>query len=99
VGKRVAIYGYLVTYKAIRTKNHKNMAFGYFIDHEGEFFDTTHFPQNIEKYPFRGKGVYYIVGKVVEEYGFPSLEVFFMRKCELKPDPRVSGNVRTNALN
>ncbi len=99
VGKRVAIYGYMVTYKAIRTKNHKNMAFGYFIDHEGEFFDTTHFPQNIEKYPFRGKGVYYIEGKVVEEYGFPSLEVLFMRKCELKTDPRVSGNARMNALN
>ncbi|WP_255069212.1 DNA polymerase III subunit alpha [Lacihabitans sp. LS3-19] len=88
VGRHVKIYGYMVTYKAIRTKNNKKMAFGYFIDHEGEFFDTTHFPQNIERYPFRGKGVYYIEGKVVEEFGFPSVEVLSMRKCGIKMDPR-----------
>lgn len=88
VGRQIKIYGYMVTYKAIRTKNHKNMAFGFFIDHEGEFFDTTHFPQNIERYPFRGKGVYYIEGKVVEEFGFPSIEVLSMRKCGIKMDPR-----------
>ena len=88
IGKHVKIYGYLVNYKSIRTKNHKNMAFGYFIDHEGEFFDTTHFPQNIERYPFRGKGVYFIEGRVVEEFSFPSIEVLSMRKCGLKMDPR-----------
>lgn len=88
VGKHVKIYGYLVNYKSIHTKHHKNMAFGYFLDHEGEFFDTTHFPQNIERYPFRGKGVYFIEGKVVEEFGFPSIEVLSMRKCGLKMDPR-----------
>ena len=88
IGRHVKIYGYMVTYKAIRTKSKKNMAFGYFIDHDGEFFDTTHFPQNIERYPFRGKGVYYIEGKVVEEFGFPSIEVLSMRKCGLKMDPR-----------
>lgn len=89
MGRHVKIYGYLVNYKMIRTKNNKNMAFGYFIDHEGEFFDTTHFPQNIERYPFRGRAVYCIDGKVVEEYGFPSIEVLSMRKCGLKMDPRV----------
>lgn len=88
IGKHVKIYGYLVNYKSIRTKNHKNMAFGYFLDHEGEFFDTTHFPQNIERYPFRGKGVYFIEGRVVEEFSFPSIEVLSMRKCGLKMDPR-----------
>ena len=88
VGRHVKIYGYMVTHKSIRTKNNKNMAFGYFIDHEGEFFDTTHFPQNIERYPFRGKGVYFIEGKVIEEYGFPSVEVISMRKCGIKLDPR-----------
>ena len=88
VGRHVKIYGYMVTHKSIRTKNNKNMAFGYFIDHEGEFFDTTHFPQNIERYPFRGKGVYFIEGKVIEEFGFPSVEVMSMRKCGIKLDPR-----------
>ena len=89
MGKLVGIYGYLVTYKVIRTKNNKTMAFGYFIDHDGEFFDTTHFPQILEQQPYRGKGVYYIEGKVIEEYGFPSIEVRTMRKCGLKMDPRV----------
>jgi DNA-directed DNA polymerase III PolC len=89
LGHTVGIYGYMVTYKPIRTKNGKNMAFGYFIDHAGEFFDTTHFPQIIDSYPFRGKGVYYIEGRVVEEYGFPSIEVSRMRKCALLSDPRL----------
>jgi DNA-directed DNA polymerase III PolC len=89
MGRHVKIYGYMVTYKPIRTRNHKNMAFGYFLDHQGEFFDTTHFPQNLERYPFRGKGVYYMEGKVIEEYGFPSIEILSMRKCGLKMDPRV----------
>ncbi len=88
MGRHVQLYGYMVTYKAIRTRNGKNMAFGYFIDHEGEFFDTTHFPQIIERFPFRGKGVYYLEGKVIEEHGFPSIEIFSMRKCGLKMDPR-----------
>jgi DNA-directed DNA polymerase III PolC len=91
LGKMVEIYGYLVTYKSIRTKNHLHMAFGYFIDFEGEYFDTIHFPQNLEKFPFRGKGVYCLRGKVVQEYGFPSLEVSSMRKCALRPDPRLGG--------
>lgn len=91
MGRNVKIYGYMVTYKSIRTKNHKNMAFGYFIDHDGEFFDTTHFPQVIDRYPFRGKGVYYMEGKVIEEFGFPSIEVYNMRKCGIKMDPRAIG--------
>ncbi|NBA88689.1 DNA polymerase III subunit alpha [Emticicia sp. CRIBPO] len=87
-GKIVEIYGYMVITKSIRTKSNKHMAFGYFIDHKGEYFDTTHFPQTIEKYPFKGKGVYFMRGKVIVEYGFPSVEVSEMRKVELKPDPR-----------
>jgi DNA-directed DNA polymerase III PolC len=88
MGQVLTMYGYLITYKSIRTKTNKPMAFGYFIDIEGEYFDTTHFPNIIEKIPFRGKGVYWLKGKVIEEYGFPSLEIIDMRKCELKSDPR-----------
>ncbi len=88
VGRQVRVYGYMVTWKPVRTKNHKLMGFGYFIDSQGEFFDTTHFPNSLEKYPFRGRGIYCIEGKVVEEFGFPSIEVFSMRKVEIKADPR-----------
>lgn len=88
VGRNIRIYGYLVTWKPVRTKNHKLMGFGYFLDEQGEFFDTTHFPPSLEKYPFRGRGVYYLDGKVVEEFGFPSLEIYSMQKLEVKADPR-----------
>ncbi|WP_259015531.1 hypothetical protein [Emticicia fluvialis] len=72
----------------MRTKNKKLMGFGYFVDLAGNFFDTTHFPPSLEKYPFLGRAVYEIVGKVVEEFGSPSLEVSTMRKMAIKPDPR-----------
>jgi DNA polymerase III alpha subunit len=88
VGRNIRIYGYLVTWKPVRTKNHKLMGFGYFLDEQGEFFDTTHFPPSIEKYPFRGRGVYCLNGKVVEEFGFPSMEIYSMQKLKVKADPR-----------
>lgn len=88
VGKRITIYGYLVTYKRITTKTNKPQIFGYFTDYKGEFFDTTHFSASLQKYPFRGKGIYKMYGKVVEQFGFPSVEVHSMIKVEIKSDPR-----------
>jgi DNA polymerase-3 subunit alpha len=88
LGKTIMIYGYYVTWKPVRTKNKKLMGFGYFIDQAGNFFDTTHFPQSLEKSQFLGRAVYEIVGKVVEEFGAPSIEVTKMRKMSIKPDPR-----------
>jgi DNA polymerase-3 subunit alpha len=64
------------------------MHFGAFLDSEGEFFDTVNFPNSLKQYPFRGYGVYLILGKVVEEFGFPSIDVEKMAKLALKPDPR-----------
>lgn len=90
VGRNIRILGYLVTWKPVRTKNHKLMGFGYFLDEQGEFFDTTHFPPSLEKFPFRGRGVYCLDGKVVEEFGFPSLEVYSIQKLEVKAGPRSS---------
>jgi DNA polymerase-3 subunit alpha len=56
------------------------MNFGTFIDREGRFIDTVHFPQSASKYPFRGRGVYKLKGKVVEEFDFHSIEVAEMEK-------------------
>jgi DNA polymerase-3 subunit alpha len=88
VGKRVRMLGLLVTIKYVHTVKKQWMHFGTFIDHEGQFFDSVHFPQAVEKYPFRGEGVYLVFGKIVEEFGFPSLEVEKMAKMPLKKDPR-----------
>jgi DNA polymerase-3 subunit alpha len=38
--------------------------------------------------PFRGKGIYKIEGKVVEEYGFPSIEVVKMERLPFVQDER-----------
>jgi hypothetical protein len=56
------------------------MHFGTFLDSEGMVFDTTHFPNTSKKYPFRGKGFYRVRGKVVEDFGYPMIEVDFMLK-------------------
>jgi DNA-directed DNA polymerase III PolC len=87
-GKKVRMVGHLVTIKYIRTIKKEWMNFGCFIDKEGSFFDTTHFSQSLKNYPFKGSGTYLILGKVVEEFGFPSLEVEKLAKLPVKPDKR-----------
>jgi DNA polymerase-3 subunit alpha len=74
--------------KNIKTVRNEWMSFGCFIDEEGSFFDTTHFPPSLKSYPFRGSGTYLLLGKIVEEFGFPSMEVEKMAKLPVKPDPR-----------
>jgi DNA polymerase-3 subunit alpha len=88
IGKTIKILGNLVTIKNVRTIKKEWMHFGCFLDVEGEFFDTVNFPDSLKKYPFRGNGIYLILGKVVEEFGFPSIEVQKMAKLPLKKDPR-----------
>ena len=80
--------GLLVTIKYVRTVKKEWMHFGTFIDVNGRFFDTVHFPKAVNQYPFRGDGIYLIKGKIIEEFGFPSLEVEKMAKMPLKTDPR-----------
>jgi DNA polymerase III alpha subunit len=80
LGKTVTMLGYLIATKNTSTLKGDAMHFGTFIDQEGNFIDTTHFPQVARKYPFRGKGFYRLTGKVVDEFGFYSLEVTEMEK-------------------
>jgi hypothetical protein len=88
VGKKVRMLGQLVTIKYVRTVKKEWMHFGTFTDINGHFFDTVHFPKAVNEYPFRGDGIYLVLGRVVEEFGFPSLEVEKMAKMPLKRDPR-----------
>jgi DNA-directed DNA polymerase III PolC len=88
IGKTIRIMGNLVTIKYVRTVKKEWMHFGCFLDLEGEFFDTVNFPNSLKQYPFKGKGVYLVLGKVVEEFGFPSIEVEKMAKLPFQPDPR-----------
>jgi error-prone DNA polymerase len=88
VGKKVRMVGHLVTVKYIKTNKGDWMNFGCFIDMQGNFFDTVHFSQSLKNYPFRGSGTYLLMGKIVEEFGFPSLETEKMAKLPLIPDQR-----------
>lgn len=84
VGEQVTIVGYVVTTKNTSTKDHKPMHFGTFYDQYGNVFDTVHFPDITQKYPFRGRGFYLIRGKVVEDFNVASIEVSFMDKLPMK---------------
>ena len=88
IHRQVIMLGYYVCKKNVRTVNGKQMAFGTWLDIEGDFFDTTHFPLCLKKFPFRGKGIYKIWGKVVEEFGFCSLEVIRMELLPFLEDAR-----------
>lgn len=87
-GKTVRMVGDFVTDKRVRTKNNQLMKFGTFYDSNGEFFDSLHFPNSLKKYPLRGAGLYLLEGKVVIDFGCPTLEVSRCAKLSLKQDPR-----------
>ncbi len=88
LNKTIVIYGYLVTAKNTKTSNGKSMQFGTFLDQDGNWLDTVHFPGVSRGHPFVGKGVYRLTGMVVEEFGFLSLEVRSMRRMAYMADPR-----------
>lgn len=87
-GKRHRMLGKLVTVKYVKTVRGELMHFGTFIDNTGELFDTVHFPPCLKTYPFQGSGIYLLYGKIVEEFGYPMMEVEKMARMPLKPDPR-----------
>lgn len=79
-GRVVTLLGYYVCQKQVRTAGGKRMAFGTWLGEDGHFWDTVHFPASLGKYPFRGKGVYRVRGKVVLEFGFPTVEVLELER-------------------
>ncbi len=89
-GKTIRCYGYLISVKKTTTTSGDVMCFGYFMDPQGNYFDTVHFPNTLCHYRFHGIGVYCITGTVTEEFGFFSITVSKMEKCNYMDDPRYS---------
>lgn len=83
INKSVSIVGYLVNIKSTRTSKGDRMYFGTFVDLEGHWIDTVHFPPSAKQYPFTGSGSYLITGKVVNEYDFMSIEVSELKRLAL----------------
>ena len=88
LGMIVETYAYLVSIKQSKTAQGQKMSFGTFLDIDGETLDTVHFPESLRKYPFIGKGIYYLKGFVSEEFGFYTLEVGRMDKLRFMEDVR-----------
>ena len=82
-GQKVCLLGWLVTYKPLRTVKGELMIFGTFLDEDGRWIDTVHFPDSAANYPFAGEGVYLIEGYVSEEFDLLSIEVSKMKKLAL----------------
>ncbi len=85
--KQVKMLAYLISRKHVPTKR-GTMFFGTWIDAEGEYFDTAHFPDNLQKYPFQGGGCYLLLGQVEVDFHFPTITVLKMAKMPFIPDPR-----------
>lgn len=88
IGQEVVVVGYQVTVKPTKSKKGDAMFFGTFLDEEGQWLDTVHFPPVAKQFPFRGKGVYAVKGAVSEAFGCISIEASWMEKLPVIPDPR-----------
>jgi len=97
IGQTVTVAGYLVTVKETSTIKGERMLFGCFVDREGQWIDTVHFPAVAKASPFRGRGVYQLRGTVQEEFGCLNVEIQTMEKLDLKPDPRYDESTPTKA--
>ena len=87
--KQVRMLAYLISRKQVPTVR-GTMYFGTWVDFEGTYFDTTHFPDNLQQYPFQGGGCYLLLGTVEVDYHFPTLTILKMAKLPFVPDPRYS---------
>ena len=83
IGMTVEIVGYLVNIKTTYTAKEDRMHFGTFLETEGMWIDTIHFPTPAKDYPFRGNGCYKLTGKVTEEFDFTSIEVHQMQRLAM----------------
>ena len=63
------------------------MKFGTFIDAQGNFFDTVHFPPSLTRYPLYGAGIYLIRGRVVLDFSCPC--------CRSGPDRTAASKIRS----
>lgn len=89
VGRTVRMVGEYVTYKPVRTKRGDMMMFANYLDSNGDFFDTMHFPDSLKDYKFEGSGAYLIAGIVTIEFGYTALTVIKCAKIAVKANPRL----------
>ncbi|WP_454045058.1 DNA polymerase III subunit alpha [Chryseobacterium sp. Marseille-Q8038] len=87
--KEVKMLAYLISRKHVPTKK-GTMYFGTWVDVNGDYFDTAHFPDCLGRYPFQGGGCYLLLGIVEVDFHFPTITITKMAKMPFIPDPRYS---------
>ncbi|RXG17138.1 helix-hairpin-helix protein [Leeuwenhoekiella aestuarii] len=90
IGQTISICGVMVTAKRVPLDGGRTMYFGTFLDREGVFFDTVHFPDSVAHSFMSGKEVYQVIGKVTQEYELCSIIVDRVIRLTRKTDPRFS---------
>ncbi|WP_158962949.1 DNA polymerase III subunit alpha [Myroides fluvii] len=85
--KTTRLVGYLIALKPIQIKSGV-MYFGTWIDSNGDYFDSVHFPHSLQQYPFQGSGCYLLLGDIQIEYDVPTLHMLKMAKLPYRADPR-----------
>ncbi|MBC6993091.1 DNA polymerase III subunit alpha [Neolewinella lacunae] len=85
---QLQLLAYFVCDKLVPTVKGERMSFGCWLDEDGHHFDTVHFPASLRQFPFAGRGVYRLAGRVTRDFGFPSLEVFTLERLPYLPDLR-----------
>jgi DNA polymerase-3 subunit alpha len=83
-GKTVKILGYLVHRKRTTTRGKypQEMMFGTFMDVEGNFFDSVHFPNSLKYSKFSGKGIYVLHGHITSDHSHYTIETHKMNKLK-----------------
>lgn len=85
--RQVKMLAYLIARKHVPTKK-GTMYFGTWIDVNGDYFDTAHFPDSLKQYDFQGGGCYLLLGTVEVDFHFPTVTIHKMAKMPMIPDPR-----------
>ncbi len=86
--REIQVLGYFVTRKDLRTRQGKAMAFGTWLDPNGDYFDTTHFPGKWRHGDLQAGGIYLITGFVSEDFGFLTLDAERLYRLPYVPDTR-----------
>ena len=90
IGQTISICGVVVTTKRVPLSGGRNMYFGTFLDREGQFFDTVHFPDSASRSFMSGKEVYQVMGRVTEDMGLCSIITHQVKLLPKREDPRYS---------
>lgn len=88
LGKTVNILGYSICRKTTATKQHELMGFDAWYDADGNYFNSVIFPGEMKQYPTKGTGIYWVQGKVTEEFGVVSVVVQYLERLPYLRDGR-----------